>query len=96
MGQVSQPEEASESAGPVWIQSGWVGGWDNGRGADSEDASAEGSSVKLAQADSDQANQTERTGKAPSAHERRRQANLAGQAASGRPGPERTQQDKRR
>ena len=81
---VSQPEEASESAGPVWIRSGPVGGPNIGRGADSEDGSAEGSSFKLAQADSDPADQTERTGKAPSAHERRRRANLTGEA---RPGP---------
>ena len=88
-GPVSQPEEASESAGPVWIWSGPVGGPgpDNGRGASSEDGCAEGSRFKLAQADLDPANQTERTGKAPSAHERRRRANLAGQAASGRPVP---------
>ena len=54
-GPVSQPEEASESAGPMWIRSGPVGGPNNGQGADSEDGSAEGSSVKPAQADSDPA-----------------------------------------
>ena len=99
-GPVSQPKEASESGGPVWILSGPVGCPDNGRGADLENRSAEGSSFKSAQADSDPADQTERTGKAPSASERRRRANLTGQA---RPpsgpaglGPERTQNDKRR
>ena len=60
-GSVSQPDEASESAGQVWILSGPVGGPDNGRGADSEDGSSEGSSIKLAQVDSDPAHQTERT-----------------------------------
>ena len=54
-GRVSQPEETSESAGTVRNRSGLVGGPDNGRGADSKDGSAEGSSVKLAQADSDPA-----------------------------------------
>ena len=86
-GPVSQPEEASESAGPVWIRSGPVGGPNIGRGADSEDGSAEGSNVQPAQADSDPVDQMESTGKAPSAHERRRRANLTRQAASGRPGP---------
>ena len=86
-GPVSQPKKLRESAGPVWIRSGPVGGPDNGRGADSEDGSGEGSSVKLAQADSDPADRTERTGKAPSASERRRRANLTRKAASGRPGP---------
>ena len=83
---VSQPEEASESADPVLNRSGPVGGPDNGW-ADSEDRSDEGSSFKLAQVDSDPADQTQRTGKAPFACERRRQANLAQKAASGRPGP---------
>ena len=86
-GPVSQPEEASESAGSVWIRSGPVGGPSNVRGADSEDGSAEGSSVQPAQADSDPVVQTERTGKAPCTRERRRRANLTGQATSGRPGP---------
>ena len=95
-GPVSQPEEASESAGPVWIRSGPVGGPDNVRGADPEDGSAEYSSVQSAQADSDPVDQTERSGKAPSVRERRRRANLTRQAASGRPRPERTQLDKRR
>ena len=93
----SQPEEASESAGPAKILSGPVGGQDNGRGANSEDGSAEGSSVKAAQADSDPADETKHTGKAPSASEHRRLANLTRQA---RPppaclGPERTQNDKK-
>ena len=86
-GPVSQPEEASESAGSVWIRSGPIGGPSNGRGADSEDASAEGSSIQPAEADSDPVDQTKRTGKAPSVRERRRRANLTRQAASGWPGP---------
>ena len=85
-GPVSQPKEASESAGPVWIRSGPVGGQDNGRRADSEDGSAEGSSFKLAQADSDPADRTQCTGKAQSASEGRRRASLTRMAASGRPG----------
>ena len=92
VGRVSQPEEASESAGPARIRSGPVRGPENGRGADSEDGSPEGSSFKVAQADLDPADETKRTGKAPSASERRRRANLTGEAR----GPARTQNDKRR
>ena len=86
-GPVSQAEEARESAGPVEFRSSPAGGPNNGRGADSEDQSAEGSRFKIALADSNPADQTERTGKAPSASERRRRANLTRTAISGWPGP---------
>ena len=87
VGPVSQAKEARESAGPVEFRSSPVGDPNNGLGADSEDRSAEGSSFKVALADSDPVDQTERSGKAPSVRERRRRANLTRQAASGWPGP---------
>ena len=66
-GPVSQPEEASESAGPVRIRSGPVGG-------PNKDGSAEGSRFKLAQAESDPVDQTEHTGRP---HPRVRRSALA-------------------